>query len=405
MMCCFFFFSEVAQMRYEGCEYFYQLNNALDLIVYIGQLVVNISFWFRDSQPLFSPALLLYANISLGHVVDALESAEGGCLRPFHNPDITPIGFVASLQAVVVICLFFRLLFYFRGVLALAILVHCIKEIIKSMVAFLVVLCVVTMGFACSLALLMSHTGHCDYATVGASVISVVNIGLYSIQPNHEPFQQYPMVLLFYEVFMLMVQVVLLNLLIAIMGDSYHSVRKDSQLIAVYERAKLTLEHEMFTGKATPSITESLRAVDVISLSANLAGGASRGVKFSRKLARAFGVLRNTESFKPRWLHVLAMDAMTANSGKADVHHSSGEAGRASGETSATQEGTERLFELLRTQMADLEARQVEREKLFKVQLAVEIRQSLEEVGGIDSSSSIHRRAPGRAPTIIPGNE
>ena len=47
-----------------------------------------------------------------------------------------------------------------------------------------------------------------------------------------------------YEIFMLSVQLVLLNLLIAIMSDTYERVSGEARLVAHFERAKLMLEEE-----------------------------------------------------------------------------------------------------------------------------------------------------------------
>ena len=51
-------------------------------------------------------------------------------------------------------------------------------------------------------------------------------------------------VVLVYNFFMLCVQLVLLNLLIAIMGATHERVRGVAELVARFERAKLVLEEE-----------------------------------------------------------------------------------------------------------------------------------------------------------------
>ena len=51
-------------------------------------------------------------------------------------------------------------------------------------------------------------------------------------------------VVLFYETFMLVVQIMLLNLLIAIMSDCYSRVHHVAQLVAYLKRAEIILEQE-----------------------------------------------------------------------------------------------------------------------------------------------------------------
>ena len=59
-----------------------------------------------------------------------------------------------------------------------------------------------------------------------------------------------------FELFMICVQIVLLNLLIAIMADSHHRVHAVAQLVAHFERAKLVLDYE----QAHSGLFESMSA-------------------------------------------------------------------------------------------------------------------------------------------------
>ena len=62
-----------------------------------------------------------------------------------------------------------------------------------------------------------------------------------------------------YEIMMMMVQIVLLNLLIAIMSDSHARVAENSLLVAQFERAKMILEHERLMFKKDAPIAPPTR--------------------------------------------------------------------------------------------------------------------------------------------------
>ena len=71
-----------------------------------------------------------------------------------------------------------------------------------------------------------------------------INMGLYTSSPVGINFDRHLLVLVLYQLFMLFVQIVLLNMVIAIMSESYNDVREVSELVALYERAKLVLARE-----------------------------------------------------------------------------------------------------------------------------------------------------------------
>ena len=124
--------------------------------------------------------------------------------------------------------------------------------------------------------------------------------------------------------FTFVLQVMLLNLLIAIMSDTHSRVHHVSQLVALYERAKLVLEqeHELKLDHVTSRPAAAMAAAS--RAAASRAGGGAqlgkRGAPLSAWLERRrraasalacdaqrllFGHTPEVERATPRWLHVL----------------------------------------------------------------------------------------------------
>ena len=126
-------------------------------------------------------------------------------------------------------------------------------------------------------------------------------------------------VVLFYECYMMAVQIMLLNLLIAIMSDCYSRVHHQAQLVAHLKRAEIILEQERALVR-TLSLTP-LKAVTAghDSPSVRMESEWRRSVRHSwfgqrmeecwtcgwRVAARVMLAPLSKEEIVPRWLHVL----------------------------------------------------------------------------------------------------
>ena len=150
------------------------------------------------------------------------------------------------------------------------------------MLPFLVLLGLVVLGFTFSMHLLMQHApqggGYFDDELL--SLYNVVNMGFRFVPPNSTLMRSYWQasvrkyvgswgggsiaqlcrvfrvmltaracfliwqVILLYEIFMMLVQIVMLNLLIAFMAQLLGQLRANAQLMAHYERAILVIEQE-----------------------------------------------------------------------------------------------------------------------------------------------------------------
>ena len=98
----------------------------------------------------------------------------------------------------------------------------------------MLLLFLVTAGFSCMLSVLMQHSMFASDVTPWTpwySLFVSVNMGLYGTY-DETPMQKEWQVVAAFELFMICVQIVLLNLLIAIMADSHHRVHAVAQLVA-----------------------------------------------------------------------------------------------------------------------------------------------------------------------------
>ena len=126
-------------------------------------------------------------------------------------------------------------------------------------------------------------------------MIKMWNMGMYTdFDSNLSHYSRDPILVVFYETYMFVLQIILLNMLIALMAESNDRVRSIAKLVAQFERAKLILRWE----RRLASMSKSK----------------SCGASFIRVLA-GFPSGRGAsamENIFPKWLHVL----MPAENGK-----------------------------------------------------------------------------------------
>lgn len=91
---------------------------------------------------------------------------------------------------------------------------------------------------------------------------------------------------------MMLIQIVLLNMLIAVMAESHNRVSQQSELVALYQRAMLILEHEQ----------EEVSQIQAYKARAKAIPGQMDDLIFKSLTDRA---QKQLERVCPRWLHVL----------------------------------------------------------------------------------------------------
>ena len=257
---CFAFgWIELKQLKAGGLAYFSEWANQLDLVYVFSHLVVNVLFWLPYDSLFSTGEATLDAPSPPPLAPDGARRflKAGGGAGEASAADLammtagsTKIGVFATVQAIVVFVLFLRMLSFFRGFLAFGALVHMVKQIFVDMLPFMVLLFLVTAGFSCMLSVLMQHSMFASDITPWTpwySLFVSINMGLYATY-DPMPMEKEWQVVLTFELFMICVQIVLLNLLIAIMANSHNRVHAVAQLVAHFERAKLVLDYEQTHG-------------------------------------------------------------------------------------------------------------------------------------------------------------
>jgi len=241
---------------------------------------------FERLLMVLASALQLATNVA---DVVARASAGSGDAAAEVEPSVDSPAFqLRMLHAVAILVLFLHATsFSFRGFLRFGALQHLVLTVLQDIGPFLVLLVIVLVAFSMALGLVVTDIA-AELNTLRYHLFSAfattLDMGLYgaAIEPAVVHHQG---VLLLYVPFMLLVQVTLLNLLIAIMTDSHNRMGTSAKLVARYQRAKLVLNLE-----PTPSADAS---------------GSRWYHGTLRRCSAALFRGQPAENPRPRWLHVL----------------------------------------------------------------------------------------------------
>ena len=267
------------------------------------------------------------------------SSATGGltaaAMYPYGVPTGNRAGAYVILQSLVALSTWIRLLYYFKGILRLGTLVHTLQRIFLDIYPLLVLIIVLFIAFWSSMWMLINvelvdecartkrhralrrgrhahsraapppptstaklrpspFASLCllrysyEWRNMFWSAIKLLNMGLYTdMDSKMTSYRRDPLLAVLYELYMFLVQIILLNMLIALMAESNERVRSIAKLVAQFERAKLILQWERRLSDLPYSTSYTARLVRLMS---GLPSGRGRGAA--------------SEIF-PRWLHVL----------------------------------------------------------------------------------------------------
>jgi WD40 repeat protein len=163
----------------------------------------------------------------------------------------------AILAAATMPLLACEVLFYLSGLGSTGPLVRMIIKITQGTLTFMVILLVVLLTFAGSFVLLFEHLGELDvdfdgYSTYPRALMTVYGFlyGSYSLSELAQA-KSPTLAFILLSAFLFFIVIILLNLLIAIMGDKYDEVQANATAELNYGLAKLILEYETIIGQAT----------------------------------------------------------------------------------------------------------------------------------------------------------
>ena len=107
-----------------------------------------------------------------------------------------------------IVSLYMRALFYFRGSLQFGALMYMVIDVFKSVIPFLLLLLVVTFGFSFGIALLIQHTTYRypDYSDTSSALWTMFNAGFRFVPPELAATQTRWQIVLLYGLFLCFVQ-------------------------------------------------------------------------------------------------------------------------------------------------------------------------------------------------------
>ena len=139
-----------------------------------------------------------------------------------------PTGMAAGayiiLQALVALFTWLRLLYYFKGILRLGTLVHAMQRIVVDIYPLLLLIAVLFIAFWSSIYMLIEVQLEDEYSREwtdpAKSIIKMVNMGLYTDMDSKITYHtRDPIITILTELYMFIVQIILLNMLIALMAS------------------------------------------------------------------------------------------------------------------------------------------------------------------------------------------
>jgi hypothetical protein len=139
-------------------------------------------------------------------------------------------------------------------------------------------------------------------SSVPSSMLIMVNMGLYTdLDAKATYFKRDPMLQAVVHVYMFVMQIILLNMLIALMSESNDRVRSVSKLVAQFERAKLILHWERRLVGLKNSHSRVRRCLRILS---GMPSGTGR---------------HSVELLFPKWIHVLTPDDARQDASSRDM--------------------------------------------------------------------------------------
>ena len=241
-------YDEWRQLNRAGVEdYFESYFNWLDLTRIFVQTAINI-LWFCRDVPDFGWTPLAHPELPCKDM-----------------PNCGSREALFGMQAAIFVVLWLYVLYFARADLDFAVLVHVLARVMVDILPFLQLVLALWLGFAFGLSLLfkvqvltsmqlqvddgqiMFHEqSEWNFATW---MLHVLNMGLFGHFDDSTLIlvsENWTIKILFLF-YLLVMNLVLLNLLIAIMQYSYDKSTKEAQLVAKYRRAKLILEQQHST--------------------------------------------------------------------------------------------------------------------------------------------------------------
>jgi hypothetical protein len=262
---------------------------------------------------------------STRHAMRLLKKGGAGAAADESGVINYEIGLLVYLQALVCLFACLRMLYFFQGNLKLGALAHSLRTIMIDILPLFALMFIFIIAFCSAVSIII--TQHFGQGPVGGdkhdarykqwhqfwdAMLVMINLGVYTqsdpafmsygTDPQFEGAEQRFMLIL-YQSYMLFVQLVLLNMLIAIMSESHHRVSEQSQLVALFGHAKLILEYE---GDEVARQKKKAKAWEAKLKRRHRSVGGDNSLDLVRlQKEHEERHLLNLQRVCPRWLHIL----------------------------------------------------------------------------------------------------
>jgi len=201
-----------------------------------------------------------------------------------------------DVSAVAVLFVWLKLIYYTRGHPATGPFFKMIMKILKDIRFFVVIMTIIVVAFSSAFVVLfevneteVSEETKSSFSDFGTAVLTMFRmmLGDFDVSIFQDSTNPVMLQVLFY-VYILVVTIVLLNLLIALMSDTYDKVSENLQSLYFMEQANVVFETESSMNIPTAPSSE-------ISIQESTT---------ARKLLASIFDKKNSQRF-PKWLHVL----------------------------------------------------------------------------------------------------
>jgi hypothetical protein len=260
---------------------------------------------------------------SMRHAMRLLKKGGAGAAADESGVINYEIGLLVYLQALVCLFACLRMLYFFQGNLKLGALAHSLRTIMIDILPLFALMFIFIIAFCSAFIVIITRQFAAEpqseheakfkqWHHFWDAFLVMINMGVYAMtdaailaygtDPVFEPAEQ-RFVLIMFQLYMLFVQLILLNMLIAIMSESHTRVSEQSQLVALSGRAELILEYE---GDEVARHMKKAKAWEA----AHKRRRGREGSRNSLDLARLQEEHEERHLLKmqrvcPRWLHIL----------------------------------------------------------------------------------------------------
>mmetsp|Transcript_10768 Transcript_10768/g.12419 ORF Transcript_10768/g.12419 Transcript_10768/m.12419 type:complete len:973 (+) Transcript_10768:333-3251(+) len=213
------------------------LLNSLYIFNYVSQLLkhrYDLRYYFSIHTGVMIPV----------HLLVAVEQF----LRTFNSNENEDIAVAANIVGgFAAVLVWMKLMSFGESFQLIGVMFFTVQKMVSDIIPYFLLLCGFLMGFSHAMALLYRDAETNDYGTIGDSWITlfffVFNLDVTSLNEERVQYRKY-FGYLFVAIYMLVVALVITNLIIAVMTNTFEDIQKNSREEWLLQRARVALKIE-----------------------------------------------------------------------------------------------------------------------------------------------------------------